>query len=185
VPHFPRSFRNKYHAAEEAIIKAIRFLSSSVFLHALHNNEYRCVDHRLSNENHCILLQHAALIRLRSGKPKESESSARRAIRIVYSSFDPDVSSDAEAAIPLPPIHSLALVGSLLNFCFILYKTAQGSKAITSLNVSIHLLQEMMPFQVLSDFRVTQFVHFHINHMWQSPEAVQLMSLASCLGMSL
>jgi hypothetical protein len=104
------------------------------------------------------LLQHAALIRLRSGKPKDAESSARRAIRIVYSSFDPDVSSDAEAAIPLPPIHSLALVGSLLNFCFILQKTAQGSKAVTSLNVSIHLLQEMMPFQVLC--QNVFFVHF-------------------------
>jgi hypothetical protein len=95
------------------------------------------------------LLQHAALIRLRIGKPKEAESSARRALRIVYPSFDPDVSSDAEAAIPLPPTHSLGLVGSLLNFCFILHKTAQLPKARTSLNVSIHLLQEMMPFQVL------------------------------------
>jgi hypothetical protein len=115
-------------------------------------NHIRCVDHRLSNENHCILLQHAALIRLRNGKPKEAESSARRAMRIVYPSFDPDVSSDAEAVIQLPPIHSLGLVGSLLNFCFILRKTAQFSKAMTSLNVSIHLLQEMMPFQVLLAF---------------------------------
>lgn len=149
--HFPPSFRNKYHAAEEAVIKAIRYSLYSWSCELYHNIN-RCVDHRLSNENHCILLQHAALIRLRNGKPKEAESSARRAIRIVYSSFDPDVSSDAEASIHLPPIHSLGLVGSLLNFCFILYKTAQGSKAVTSLNVSIHLLQEMMPFQVVCEY---------------------------------
>jgi len=124
-------YRNKYHAAEEASIKAIR-----------------CVDHRLSTENHSILQQHAGLIRLRNGKPKEAETSARRAMRIIYPSFDPDVCTDEETAIPLPPIHSLGLVGSLLNFCTIMYKTAQGPKAITSLNVAIHLLQEMMPFQV-------------------------------------
>ena len=128
----------------------------------LNLNRNRCVDHRLSNENHCILLQHAALIRLRNGKPKEAESSARRAMRLVYSSFDPDVSSDAEASIHLPPIHSLGLVGSLLNFCFILYKTAQSSKAITSLNVSIHLLQEMMPFQVINDVQMNTNIAFWI-----------------------
>jgi hypothetical protein len=124
-----------------------------------HNN-HRCVDHRLSDENHCILLQHAALIRLRNGKAKEAESSARRAMRIIYPSFNPDVSTDAEATIPLPPMHSLGLVGSLLNFCFILKKTAQGSKATTSLNVSIHLLQEMMPFQVFAGFQNVNPSHF-------------------------
>jgi hypothetical protein len=114
----------------------------------------RCVDHRLSNENHCILLQHAALIRLRNGKPKEAESSARRAIRVVYPSFDPDVSSESETEIPLPPIHSLGLVGSLLNFSLIMLKTAQGIKAKASLNVSIHLLEGMMPFQVIASFEM-------------------------------
>lgn len=130
-----------------------------MFFHLNHNNN-RCVDHRLSNENHSILLQHAALIRLRNGKPKEAESSARRAMRIIYPSFNPDVSSDTEATIPLPPIHSLGLVGSLLNFCFILNKMAQGSKATTSLNVSIHLLKEMMPFQVFTGFQNDTFSHF-------------------------
>ena len=157
--HFPCSYRNKYHAAEEASIKAIRWIIYSKSFIGVCNNHGRCVDHRLSTENHSILQQHAGLIRLRNGKPKEAETSARRAMRIIYPSFDPDVCTDEETAIPLPPIHSLGLVGSLLNFCTIMYKTAQGPKAITSLNVAIHLLQEMMPFQVHISVEYTS-VHF-------------------------
>jgi hypothetical protein len=128
------------------------------------------------------LLQHAGLIRLRNGKPKDAESSARRAIRVIYPSFDPDVCTDAETTIPLPPVHSLGLVGSLLNFCTIMHKTAQGPKALTSLNVSIHLLQEMMPFQVIIFVECKKAL---FNNIWQSAEAVRLMSLAASIRNSM
>ncbi len=90
-------------------------------------------------------------------------------MRVIYPSFDPDVSSNTEAAIQLPPTHSLGLVGSLLNFCFIMRKTAQLPKAMTSLNVSLHLLQEMMPFQVLVDF-LTSFLDFRCLTLCDSPK---------------